>query len=145
MLLPCLYFLAKFIFLWISCLSSYSNLIHALRDVSYVHALQVKKLIKEKKDDPEISEYLDMEKELQEVSQFSYFYFTLWCPCACINYPTDTLSFCCFNAKLLIILTKGYDFGTVAIDSFSSLLQGALPSKVAWKGSLQQKIYFWGI
>jgi survival of motor neuron-related-splicing factor 30 len=36
-----------------------------------VHASQVKKLIKEKKDDPGISEYLDMEKELQEVSQFS--------------------------------------------------------------------------
>jgi hypothetical protein len=34
--------------------------------VSYVHALQVRKLIKEKKDDPGISEYLDMEKELQE-------------------------------------------------------------------------------
>ena len=45
--------------------------------MSYVHASQVKKLIKEKKNDPEISEYLDMEKELQEVSQFSYFYFTL--------------------------------------------------------------------
>jgi len=35
--------------------------------VSYVHASQVKKLIKEKKNDPGISEYLDMEKELQEV------------------------------------------------------------------------------
>ena len=36
----------------------------------YVHAFQVKKLIKEKKDDPGISEYIDMEKELQEVSSF---------------------------------------------------------------------------
>jgi hypothetical protein len=33
------------------------------------HAFQVRKLIKEKKDGPGISEYLDMEKELQEVSQ----------------------------------------------------------------------------
>jgi hypothetical protein len=30
--------------------------------------LQVRKIIKEKNDDPGISEYLDMEKELQEVS-----------------------------------------------------------------------------
>jgi survival-of-motor-neuron-related-splicing factor 30 len=36
--------------------------------VSCVHVSQVKKLIKEKKDDPGISEYRDMEKELQEVS-----------------------------------------------------------------------------
>jgi survival of motor neuron-related-splicing factor 30 len=32
-------------------------------------AFQVRKLIKEKKDDPGVSEYLDMEKELQEVSR----------------------------------------------------------------------------
>jgi len=31
---------------------------------------EVKKLIKEKKDDAGISEYIDMEKELQEVSSF---------------------------------------------------------------------------
>lgn len=45
-----------------------SNPIHVLTDVSYVRAFQVKKLIKEKKDDPGIPEYIDMEKELQEVS-----------------------------------------------------------------------------
>lgn len=46
------------------------NPIHVLTDVSYVREFQVKKLIKEKKDDPGISEYIDMEKELQEVSSF---------------------------------------------------------------------------
>lgn len=45
------------------------NPIHVL-NVSYIHAFQVKKLIKEKKDDAGISEYIDMEKELQEVSSF---------------------------------------------------------------------------
>ncbi|KAF8712641.1 hypothetical protein HU200_028398 [Digitaria exilis] len=43
------------------------SLLHSLFCISYVHALQVKKVIKEKKDDPGISDYLDMEKELQEV------------------------------------------------------------------------------
>jgi hypothetical protein len=39
-----------------------------LIDVSYIRAFQVKKLIKEKNDGAGISEYIDINKELQEVS-----------------------------------------------------------------------------
>ena len=69
--------------------------------MSYVHASQVKKLIKEKKNDPGISEYLDMEKELQEVC---------YCPHCLLdcNVPVLVLAtclpirycFCCIKAKL---------------------------------------------
>ena len=44
------------------------NPFRVLIDVSYIHVFQVKKLIKEKKNDAGISEYIDINKELQEVS-----------------------------------------------------------------------------
>ena len=44
------------------------NPFHVLTDVSYIRAFQVKKLIKEKNDGAGISEYTDINKELQEVS-----------------------------------------------------------------------------
>jgi hypothetical protein len=44
------------------------NPFRVLTDVSYIHVFQVKKLIKEKKDDAGICEYIDINKELQEVS-----------------------------------------------------------------------------
>ncbi|XP_020395159.1 uncharacterized protein [Zea mays] len=43
------------------------NPFRVLTDVSYIHVFQVKKLIKEKKNDAGISEYIDINKELQEV------------------------------------------------------------------------------
>jgi hypothetical protein len=46
------------------------NPFRVLIDVSYIHVFQVKKLIKEKKNDARISEYIDINKELQEVSSF---------------------------------------------------------------------------
>jgi hypothetical protein len=46
------------------------NPFRVLTDVSYIHVFQVKKLIKEKKNDAGISEYIDINKELQEVSSF---------------------------------------------------------------------------
>ena len=55
----------------------------------YVHAFQVKKLIKEKKDDPGISEYIDMEKELQEVSSFLILSCNVMPSCLC-SYTSDT-------------------------------------------------------
>ena len=102
---------------------------------------QVKKLIKEKKDDPGISEYIDMEKELQEVSSFLIL--------SCNVIP---------HARVATRQIHGInDFHKWMLDFFSvfwglllsiplsSLLQGAMPSKVACKGRLQQKICFWGI
>ena len=50
---------------------------------------QVKKLIKEKKDDPGISEYIDMEKELQEVSSFLILSCNVMPSCLC-SYTSDT-------------------------------------------------------
>jgi hypothetical protein len=44
------------------------NPFRVLTDVSYIHVFQVKKLIKEKNDGAGISEYTDINKELQEVS-----------------------------------------------------------------------------
>ena len=107
----------------------------------YVHAFQVKKLIKEKKDDPGISEYIDMEKELQEVSSF------LILSCNVIPHArVATRQIHGINDFHKWMLDFFSDFwGLLLSIPLSSLLQGAMPSKVACKGRLQQKICFWGI
>jgi len=102
---------------------------------------QVKKLIKEKKDDPGISEYIDMEKELQEVSSF------LILSCNVIPHArVATRQIHGINDFHKWMLDFFSDFwGLLLSIPLSSLLQGAMPSKVACKGRLQQKICFWGI
>jgi hypothetical protein len=67
--------------------------------------LQIKKLVKDKKADTRISEYLYMEKELG--GELVLLPFMLWCPRAGISYPSDIVG--SMPVKLMI-LTKGYDF-----------------------------------
>lgn len=82
-----------------------------------------------------------MEKELQEVSSF----LTLSCnviPCARV--ATRKIHQIEDSHKWMLDFFSDF-WGLLLSIPLSSLLQGAMPSKVACKGHFQQKICFWGI